>query len=578
MPTGEGKTDMRKLLTTLALAALVVVVGPRAYAAITPPAGTIPTGLPARMTVGLFENGGETWMRDSAVPWDVRYAYFVKGWVDNWGWGARDGSFALNYFRECDTQKFIPAVQYYQMNGEPGGGESAFYSKTQNASTMAAYFNDFKIFLQRAKEFGKPVVVLMEADGYGYMQQQTNSNPNAYSAVAASGLPELAGLPNTAAGWSLAFLQLRKAVGANNVVLGMHISGWASGKDILYYSVTDPLQPEVDKVYNFLAPGGLTTNVTGATYDFLVADPLDRDSDFYRLTLNANNWWDASDSAAINTKSFNRFAEYLRLWNVKSSKRWVLWQIPLGNSNHLNVYNNGGSRQGYKDNRPEYFFGANSLAHLEKMASSGVISLLFGAGAGGQSSYQNDTYTDGQLFMKSRAGNFLKAGGLAIPSGGTTTTPPPTTPPPSSGDTAVYNFESNVQGWTKGTAPTVAVSIAGAQKFAGNSSLSVQINGSGTATASVANPTARAGQTVTFRLFIPTGARISWVQPYVLQGAAGNWAWTGNWQPIANVGTGSWKALTVQVPSNAQALSSLGIQFGTDGSFAGSVYVDSVTF
>jgi hypothetical protein len=44
----------------------------------------------------------------------------------------------------------------------------------------------------------------------------------------------------------------------------------------------------------------------------------------------------------------------------------------------------------------------------------GVIGLLFGAGASGMSTYTNDVYTDGQLFMKSHAGAFLNAGGLGI--------------------------------------------------------------------------------------------------------------------------------------------------------------------
>ena len=100
---------------------------------------------------------------------------------------------------------------------------------------MRSYFGDFKLLMQRAKDFGKPVIVLLEADGFGFLEQQTGgNNPNAYAAVAATGMPELAGLPNTVAGWGLAFLQLRKAVGASNVVLGMHVSGWASGKDIAY--------------------------------------------------------------------------------------------------------------------------------------------------------------------------------------------------------------------------------------------------------------------------------------------------------------------------------------------------------
>ncbi len=149
--------------------------------------------------------------------------------------------------------------------------------------------------------------------------------------------------------------------------------------------------------------------------DVLVGDPLDRDSDFYRLVNNdPNRWWDADDAAPINSRSFNRYAEWMKIWNTKTSKRWVLWQIPIGNSSHQNVSNDGAPGRGYKDNRTEYFFGPNGKAHLDKFAASGAIALLFGAGAGGQSSYENDTYSDGKLFLQSRAGDFFNAGGLAL--------------------------------------------------------------------------------------------------------------------------------------------------------------------
>lgn len=251
---------------------------------------------------------------------------------------------------------------------------------------------------------------------------------------------------------------------------------------------------------------------------------------------------------------------------------WIWLAVPTPKAEELSTAADV-ARQGYKDNRPEYFFGTNSRAHLEKFASSGVFGLLFGAGAGGQSSYQNDTYTDGQLFLKSRAGSFLKAGGLTIPGG--STPPPPTTPPAT--DATDYNFEADTQGWT-GSAPVVGVSRSTSQKFAGASSLAVRINGSGSALVSVANPAAKASQTVTFRVYLPAGAAISSIQPYVLQGASGGWRWTGNWQPISALKTGAWNTLTVQVPADAALLSSLGVQFTTNGIFNGTVYIDSVNF
>lgn len=361
-------------------------------------------------------------MKDSGVKWDYRYCYFTDGWANNWGWGATDGSWGLAYLQECDQQGFVPAIQYYVINGKSGYNESAFYATTRDAGIMKTYFAEFKLLMQRAKDFGKPMLVMLEADGFGYMESQSGENPEAYSAIADSGLAELKDLPNTAAGWGLAFLQMRKSVGASNVILGVHVSGWASGKDIAYFSVTDPLQPEVDKVYGFLSKLGLAANQTGATYDVLVGDPLDRDSDFYRLTQNQDRWWDASDSASIDSKSFNRYAEWLRLWNLKAQRRWVLWQIPCGNSFHLNVSNQGGARQGYKDNRAEYFFGDSGLAHLRKFAQVGVIGLLFGAGTDGQSWYTNDyattdpaAYTPDHLYLRSHAGAILAAGGVAVP-------------------------------------------------------------------------------------------------------------------------------------------------------------------
>jgi hypothetical protein len=530
--------------------------------------GAIPAGLPARVMVGLFEDTGSSWMKNSGVRWDSRYRYLTKGWVNNWGWGGYDGGFALSYFRECDAQGFVPAVQYYQIFGEAGGGEAQTLQKLQNAATMRSYFGDFKLLMQRAKDFGKPVMVLLEADAFGFLQQQASSNPNAAAAIASSAVPELSGLPNTVAGYGLAFLQLRKAVGASNVALGIHISAWASGKDVASYSVTDALGPEVDKVYNFLAPAGLAANATGQSYDLLVGDPLDRDADYYRVTQSSDRWWDASDTASVSSRSFNRYAEWLRLWNEKAQKRWVLWQIPLGNSNHKNVWNGGGSAEGYKDNRPEYFFGSGT-AHIGKFADVGVIGLLFGAGAGGQSGYTNDQYSDGKLFMKSRAGAIVNAGGVPL----ATTTTPPQTP------VALYNFDSSPQGWTSTGAPITSVARTSERAFAGSGSLKVSFGtAAGDGYAKVPSPPIPAGALLTFHVWIPSGGKITAVQPYALQGASGGWAWSGSWKATSTLQAGAFNTLTVQLPASSAALAELGVVFTTSGGSVPAAYVDSVAY
>jgi hypothetical protein len=557
--------------------------------------GAIPGGLPRHLMVGLDEGPGQTWMAQSGVPWDARYTYFTKGWVCNWGWDkACSGSWGLSYLKEGGSKGYLPTVAYYVMNGEPGGGEGQFLAKVQTPATMADYFGDFKVMMQVAKQYGKPVLIVLEPDGWGYLESQSGANPNAYAAVAASGVPELAGLPNTVAGFGMAFLQLRKAIGATNAILTVHVSAWADGNDVAYFDVADALGPHVDTVYKFLSPLGLGANQTGTTFDLLSGDPLDRDSDYYALVENQNRWWDASDTATIYTKSFNRYAAWLQLWNQKAGKRWVLWQIPLGNSNHLDVCNNGGSRQGYKDNRAEYFFaGAPSgdTRHLVSWAQDGVIGLLFGAGAGCQSSFQNDVYSDGQLFMKSRVGAFYAGGGL--PLGGTGPAPDAGTgadassgaPDAGTGadassgapDTAQYGFESGAQGWAPTGGMIQSAAASPAQAFAGTSSLAVRIAGSGTQQVYVSSPAAPAGATVTFHVWVPSGSGLSWIQPYVQQGAAGSWTWTGDWQSITSLRTDAWNTLAVTVPGNAATpLYQLGVQFSASASWSGTVYVDSV--
>ena len=574
------------------------------------PAGALPAGMPQRLTVGLFEDTGQTWMRDSGVPWDVRYRYLTKGWVNNWGWGAADGSFALDHMRESDAQGFMPAFAYYQLFAEPGGGEAQTLAKVRDPALMRAYFGDVKLLLQRAKEFGKPVLVVVEPDAMGFLQHQAGSNPSAPAAIASSGMPELAGLPNTVVGWSLAILQLRKAAGASNVVLALHVSGWASGKDIATGSVTDPLQPEVDKVAAFLRPAGAAANVTGQTYELLSGDPLDRDADYYRLTRGEDRWWDASDAASVSSKSFNRYAEWLRLMNASLQKRWVLWQIPLGNSNSANVANNGSARSGYKDNRTEYFFGPSGDAHRRKFVDVGVVSLLFGAGEGAQATHRTDQAADGQGYMQSRAGAFLKAGGLplggaapagdggvaadaGVPPGGggdagtpapdagvrdAGTAAPDAGTPTGTGDTAQYHFESGTQGWARSSGSSVgAPTTSTARAYAGLRSLAVPFTGTaGTSLVRVAAPAVPAGRTVTFRLWLPSGSRVTSVQAYALEGAAGGWRWTGAWRSVSQLTPGAWNTLTLTLPANAAALDSLGVEIATNAGSTGSVHLDAV--
>lgn len=150
----------------------------------------------------------------------------------------------------------------------------------------------------------------------------------------------------------------------------------------------------------------------------------------------------------------------------------------------------------------------------------------------------------------------------------------PSLPPPG-GDGAQYCFELGAQGWATSGAPISGVATSNAQKYAGQQSLAVSFNGSaGTSSVYVPSPSTPAGKTISFRMWIPAGSAVSWIQPYVLDH---NWDWSGTWTPIGKLKLNSWNVVTVAVPSNAVTpLQQLGVQFSTSASWAGTCYVDSV--
>ncbi len=554
--------------------------------------GSVPSGLPARFMIGLNEGKGGSWMSTSGVPWDMRYQYLSKNWVNNWGHGNSDGQYALDFFYDTYERNMLPAVQFYQIVEELPAGEDTMLQKLGDPATMKSYFGDFKILMERAKDYGGPVVVMIEADGYGFAEIQSGDDPSHYAAVADSGLPELSKLPNTVAGWGLAYLQLKKAVGADNALLGVHVSAWATNYDVMMNNDHVYLSTEVEAAYWFLSQLGLTENQTGLTYDFLVGDPSDRDAGYYEKVLGEQRWWDAADDAPIASRSFNRFAEWLRLWNVKSGKRWILWQLPLGNSNHLDVDNAGGARQGYRDNRAEYFLG-DGATHMQKFADAGTIALLFGAGMHGMSTFDNDVYTDGQLFMKSRAEAIFEEGGLEISTGQewmpseAMPRPRPVAPPANvdiDGSIATqFEWENErvtaLEGWSFSGPLISRLEVTNEQAFQGERSLALRLGaGSEKTRVLMKTPAIEPGTPYAlFRVYLPEGHAITEINAYVQQAASTDYAWVSNWFDATELEAGAWNTLFVRIPANVVGpLNELGLEFSGSAGAATTFYLDSV--
>jgi hypothetical protein len=319
--------------------------------------------------------GGAAAMRATA-PFAFRYQYLAGGANTGTGWATWNagGDFARFYIQDSMANGIIPVFTYYMiLQSQPGasGGEgNATFANVNNTATMTAYYNDLKLFFQKAGAFPSQKVVLhVEPDFWGFMEQRsTGDNATTVPAkVSETGLAELAGLPSNMSGFARAIVKLRDTY-APNVLLGYHISGWGTGNDII---LSNPSDATVDALGTRAA--AFYTSL-GANFDIAFAEFSDRDSDFYRYVYgdNGGHWMDSED--------FRRLGRFLGKVSSIINKRIVMWQIPLGNTRMLSVNNTDGH---YQDNRPEWFFDEAARTHLTAYRDAGVVAFLFGGGAGG---------------------------------------------------------------------------------------------------------------------------------------------------------------------------------------------------
>ncbi len=139
--------------------------------------------------------------------------------------------------------------------------------------------------------------------------------------------------------------------------------------------------------------------------------------------------------------------------------------------------------------------------------------------------------------------------------------------------TSVYDFESGTAGFDQSDGIVTSVATSSAQAFDGSQCLAVNLNGSTDGrvwTVPGASPTP--GSTVSVRVFIPNGAPVLSVSPYLMDQ---NWTWTDSWNQ--SLSHGQWVTLSVTVPANAVLpLNELGLKFYMNGSYQGPIYVDSI--
>ena len=335
-------------------------------------------------------------MTSSGVPWRYRYQYLAGGvnTANPWqNWNSPTGAFATLYMNASGADNYIPVFTYYEMlqsNPSVGSSESdRDFSNLNNASTMNAYYGNFKLLMQLAGSYGKTVVVHVEPDFWGHMEQRAaGGDASTLSAsVASSGFADVAGLPNTVQGFAYALLKLRDLY-APNVVMAIHASTWGSGIDIASDTNSSvSAVTEADKTAAFLGSAGIASNPFGSTWDLVFNDVDDHDAGWWEAQGADNqyftHWWDPTNTTYPN---FTRYLNWVAELHAKTARAQVVWQVPVGNQYFLSMNNTCGH---YQDNVGAYF-----INHASDLFNAGLIAVLFGAGNGCQTSYL-DAMNDG---------------------------------------------------------------------------------------------------------------------------------------------------------------------------------------
>lgn len=410
---------MRRPLLLLATLLAVGAAPPSAHARLPWPSTTLQLGL-------QDDEGGAEALRQSA-PFGLRYHYLAGGvnTGQSWqGWATGQGSFVTDYVADSVANGTIPVFSYYQLRqSEPGAGQPderrAIVANLAERATMLAWFADLKTFFERAGATGQTVVLQVEPDLWGYVQQQGGDDAAAVPAqVAATGMKELAGLPNTATGVAQAVERLRDAY-APKVLIGYPMSIWGTGKDI---AVSD----EGDEAIDALSRRSTRLLASLHTdFDVLFTEVADRDSGYAvkRDGRGPSAWWDAAD--------FARFGRYVGNVHADTKLPVVVWQIPLGNTLYRAMDD---TPHHYADNRVQWLLGDGSRTRLASYLDAGVVALLFGSGQA-EGTCACDAAGDGVTdpppsgtarrtslsadddggYFRSRARAYYAAGALALP-------------------------------------------------------------------------------------------------------------------------------------------------------------------
>ena len=336
----------------------------------------LPSGWPSTLQIGSASPPGGAAALRATAPFAYRYQYLAGGanTGNDWSTWNANGAFATYYIQDSIDNGMTPVFTYYMIyQSQPGvsqGEVAGIATNLNNTATMTSYYNNMKLFFQKAGAFPNNKVILhVEPDLWGFMQQASTGDDatTVTVKVAASGLSELTGLPNNGRGLAQAMDKLRDTY-APNVLIGYHMSTWGTGVDPV------PSNPSDASIDNLATRAANFFNSLQGGFDLTFVDASDRDAAFkqYQYGDGGSSWWDSED--------YRRNVRWYTKYSNVAQQRIVQWQIPLGNTK-MRAENNTWNH--YQDNHVEWLLDDSTRVHLQDYVNAGVIAFFFGRGADG---------------------------------------------------------------------------------------------------------------------------------------------------------------------------------------------------
>jgi hypothetical protein len=288
---------------------------------------------------------------------DIHERYLDGLGAGDWTHWLPNGEYVTAVASDSASIGAIPMFVLYSLSPDLVGNNLA-NSKLQNASFMAQYWSNARLMYQMIAKTGKPALVNLEPDFFGFAQLQgvNGGYDGAKTSAQVSINADCASQPNNVIGIAGCLVQMARKY-ASNAYVGFPPTDWGANGNI-------------SKVVAF------NNEIGAGNADFVILQTLDGDAgcyeeQAYQCQRAGNGWyWDESNASHPNFNDyFTQVNQYQQ--GIGGGRLPVLlWQNPEGVPS-----SSSGSKDHFRDNREHYF-----LTHSSQVVASHIFALTFTAG------------------------------------------------------------------------------------------------------------------------------------------------------------------------------------------------------